>query len=197
MALNLASALENLAPTIGAAFGGPLVGGGIEAAERAFGLTPAAGDSIATRQDALTSAMQAATPEQLISLRQEDDKFKLALQQAGFAHSEATQALAQKVQLAQVADKDSARQMASKTGDFWTPRLLTFAVVIIWGLINGALVWMTAQHIVLDPQMGQLLSRVLGTLDAALTLCLAYYFGSSSGADRKTELMAQNTPGKT
>jgi hypothetical protein len=31
---------------------------------------------------------------------------------------------------------------------------------------------------------------VLGTLDSALILILSYYFGSSAGSDRKTEILA-------
>ena len=68
---------------------------------------------------------------------------------------------------------------------------LAAAVVVAWAAVQFYVLphAMTAAKAP-DPAMISLVSRVLGTLDGALMLVLAYYFGSSTGSDRKTELMA-------
>jgi protein-S-isoprenylcysteine O-methyltransferase Ste14 len=70
-------------------------------------------------------------------------------------------------------DRDSARQMAIQTHD-WTPRILAVVVICAWVFIQ----WHLLNSVIPDV-MRELIARVLGTLDAALTLVLSYYFGSS------------------
>ena len=70
-------------------------------------------------------------------------------------------------------DCNSARQMAIATHD-WTPRILAVVVICAWVFIQWHLLNST-----IVSEMRELVARVLGTLDAALTLVLSYYFGAA------------------
>jgi hypothetical protein len=142
-------------------------------------LSQSFGTDIAPTADAIVKAVQGATPEQLMALKQADNDFAAKMQAMGFAHLE---------ELVQIAagDRADARNREVKTGDSWTPRLLAGAVVIGWMVVQGFLL----THVV-DPAMRELVARVLGTLDGALMLVLSYYFGSSAGSAAKNDLLAQ------
>ena len=68
----------------------------------------------------------------------------------------------------------------------WTPRILAAGVVCLTFCGEG---WILT-HGYPSNVAGELVGRILGTLDSALMLVLAYYFGSSAGSDRKTEILA-------
>lgn len=131
-----------------------------------------------TQPNAVQNAIAQATPEQLAALKQADHDFMLKMQAMGFAHAEELAKIA-------TADTQNARQREISTGDSLTPRILAGLVVVGWLVVQGFLLTN-----VIDPTMRELIARVLGTLDAALTLVLSYYFGSSAGSREKTQLMA-------
>ena len=125
----------------------------------------------------------AATEEGRLKAAQIEQDFKLQMERLGLGHVEELERLA-------AADRDSARKREIQTGDIWTPRILATVVVSAWVTIQSILLF----HIV-SSDMRDLVSRLLGTLDAALLLVLSYYFGSSSGSTRKNELMHQKNGG--
>jgi hypothetical protein len=132
----------------------------------------------AAQPNAVQAAIAQATPEQLVALKQADHDFMVKMQAMGFAHAEELAKIA-------TADTQNARQREISTGDSLTPRILAGLVVVGWLVVQGFLLTN-----VIDPTMRELIARVLGTLDAALTLVLSYYFGSSAGSKAKTQLMA-------
>jgi hypothetical protein len=164
------SLVKSIAPMLGTALGGPLGGIAGAALSKALG-TPDAEPAT------LAAAVQGATPDQLAAIQKADQDFKVQMTKLGFENEEALTRIAAE-------DRSSARDREVKTGDSWTPRILAAFVVLAWIGVQFFLL----KHIV-DPAMRDIIMRMLGTLDAALTFVLAYYFGSSAGSARKDEII--------
>lgn len=149
--------IKTVAPTIGTALGGPLGGLAMKAICDALGLSDAT-------EEAISTAISGAKPEDLLKIKQADQQFARDMK-------------ALDVDLARVAagDRDSARKREADTKDTWTPRLIAFLVIIVWGFVQ----WRIINHSVPE-DMRELVMRVLGTLDAALLVVLYYYFGGSA-----------------
>jgi len=142
-------------------------------------LSQSFGTDIAPTADAIVKAVQGATPEQLLSMKQADNDFATKMQAMGFAHLEELQQVA-------ATDRADARNREIKTGDSRTPQILAALVLVGWLTVQGYLL----THVI-DASMRELIARVLGTLDSALTLVLSYYFGSSAGSAEKNQIIAQ------
>ena len=142
-------------------------------------LSQSFGTDIAPTADAIVKAVQGATPEQLLSMKQADNDFAIKMQAMGFAHLEELQQVA-------ATDRADARNREIKTGDSRTPQILAALVLVGWLTVQGFLL----THVI-DASMRELIARVLGTLDSALTLVLSYYFGSSAGSAEKNQIIAQ------
>ena len=155
--------LAKIAPTAATLLGGPLAGMAVDAIGSALGMKDATKDQI---KDALSSGNINA--EQMAALKQVEANLKIKMKEEIHA-----------------GDRNSAREMAVKTGDIWTPRIIAAVVFIVWGLINWKLFNGT-----IGGDMRELVARALGTLDAILMAVVYYYFGSSSGSKEKTDAMA-------
>lgn len=127
---------------------------------------------------AIATAVAGATPEQIIALRQVDNDFAVKMKELGY--KEATELYA-----TEVVDRNGARDREVKRADN-TNKILAILVLVAWILVQAFLL----THVV-DKEMRELIARILGTLDTALIMVLSYYFGSSRGSDRKTELMSK------
>lgn len=173
--------VKTLAPTIGTALGGPLVGGAITALENVFGITPAPSASDDDRQTTLAAAISGATPEQLAAMRKADQDYAVAMAQAGFKDTETLASLS-------VQDRQSARQMQIATKS-WTAPFLALAITFGFFTVMALVMFVPMQQPAHDATM-----LLLGSLGTAWTAVVAYYFGSSASSDRKTELLAQSTP---
>lgn len=169
--------IKTVAPWISAAIGGPLGSLANQAIADAFGLPNKTDEAIAT-------SVTNATAEQLLVLKQTDQAFALQMQALGFKQLLDMEALL-------VGDRANAREREIKTGDN-TNKVLAAVIVLAWAVVNVV--------VLKYPVPGgseQLVARMLGTMDAALMCVLYYYFSSSAGSNRKTELMAQQTASKT
>lgn len=171
--------VKKLAPTIGCAIGGPLVGGAISALESVFGMTVPPNTSMDDRQNAVAAAISGATPEQLASMRKADQDYAARMAEAGFKNSETLAALS-------VQDRESARQMQISTKSFTAPFLALFVTLGFFGVL-GLMMFYPLPAATHDALM-----LMLGSLGTAWTCVIAYYFGSSAGSDKKTELLAQS-----
>ena len=149
--------IENVAPTIATALGGPVAGMAVKALSSAL-----LGHSDGTEED-ITAALAAATPDQIAAIRKVDADFKIQMKQLD-------------IDLVKIAadDRASARDMAANTHSY-TPSVLSYVTVVCWAIIQYYLF----THII-DPTMRELIARVLGTLDGALMLVLSFWFGSSN-----------------
>ncbi|MFL6311640.1 MAG: hypothetical protein ACJ71W_06000 [Terriglobales bacterium] len=158
-----------------ASAGGPFAVMAAQAVGKAIGA-----EKVDPTPDGIAKAIQDAgfTSEQRTALMQHEADLKQELAKLGYQTAEDLTKL----------DNDDrasarARQIALKDA---TPTILAVFVVVAWGLIQRFLL----THVV-PPAMIQIVARVLGTLDAALMMVLSYYFGSSAGSAKKTELLAQ------
>jgi hypothetical protein len=170
--------VAKLAPTIASVIGGPLAGGAVTALESIFGITPQPSASIDARQDAVAAAISGATPEQLAAMRKADQDYAARMAEAGFKDTETLAALS-------VQDRASARQMQISTKSVTAPILAMFVTFGFFGVL-GVMMFYTLPAATHDALM-----LMLGSLGTAWTGVIAYYFGSSAGSDRKTELMAK------
>jgi hypothetical protein len=176
--------VKTLAPTIATALGGPLAGGAVMALESVFGITAKPDASTDDRQTAIAAAISGATPEQLAAMRAKDQDYALAMAQAGFKNTETLASLS-------VQDRASARAMQISTKSLTAPFLALFVTLGFFGVLA------VMMFVPLPAATLVALMLMLGSLGTAWISVIAYYFGSSASSDRKTELLAQSTPGST
>lgn len=165
------SFVKKVAPFIGTALGGPLGGAAASALAGALG-----GDPSKTTDQQLAALVQNVTPEQLLALKQAENDFALKMQALGFQHE---------TDLLQTAasDRASARSREMSVRD-WTPRVLAYGVTAgFFGLLGYML-----RHEV-PAGSKDILNVMLGSLGTAWISIVTYYFGSSAGSDRKTEIL--------
>lgn len=160
--------LATIAPTAATLLGGPLAGMAVDAIGKAIGLTDATKEQV---KDALASGTLNA--DQMAAIKQAEADLILKVKQLDID-----------MEKVHAGDRASARDMAAKTGDTWTPRIIALVVFIVWGAVNWKLFNGT-----ISGDMRELVARALGTLDATLMAVIYYYFGSSAGSKEKTEAM--------
>ena len=165
-----------------ASMGGPLGSMAANALGKAIGV-----DKVSPSADGLAQAIAKAAPagltgDQIAALQKAEEDFRLQMAKLGFEDLEALEKIA-------ADDRADARRREIEAKDSWTPRILAGIVAILWGLVT----WFLLKHVV-PAEMREIVMRSLGTLDMALGLVLGYYFGSSAGSDRKTELLGQEQP---
>ena len=160
--------LKTIAPTIATAMGGPLAGMAVDAIGNALGMKDATKEQV---KDLLASGTL--TSDQMASIKQADATLKVRMKE-----------LEIDMEKVHAGDRNSAREMAARTGDVWTPRVMALVVFFVWGAVNYKLFNGT-----INSDMRELVARALGTLDAVLMAVIYYYYGSSSSSAAKTEAM--------
>jgi hypothetical protein len=163
--------LGSVAPTLATALGGPLAGLAVKSLSKA--LLGAEDFS----EDAVMEAMATATPEQLAAVKKIDADFKVQMKSLD-------------IDLERIAvdDRKSARTMQTETKD-WIPRALAISVtlgyfgIIAYVLVSG-----------LPMNGSEVLLMLLGTLSAGWTGVMAFYFGSSSGSQKKDAMIHNSIP---
>lgn len=173
MSIDIKKVIGTVAPWLATALGGPLAGQAVSTIANAFGLKPDA--KVEDIEQALSAGQL--TGDQLVALKAAEQNFQLAMQQAGFADQEKLAAIAEQ-------DRDSARKREIEVKD-WTPRLLAFGVTV--GFF-GVLAYMLTTS--LPPSTHDALLLLLGALQTAWISIVSYYFGSSSGSEAKTSILA-------
>lgn len=169
----LTDILKSIAPTLASAVLGPLGGATVTAIGGMLGMPE-------PTQEKIAKVLQNGqlTGEQLAALQQLELKYQNDEAERGFKYSEL-----------EFKDRDSARQMLMSTQST-TPTVLTWLIVVITLAAEAALIFQATPPGV-DPVI---LGRVLGTMDSALVMVLAFWFGSNSSSARKTELLAASSP---
>lgn len=161
--------LKQIAPTAATLLGGPLAGMAVDSLGKALGLSDATKDQV---KEALSSGTVNA--EQMAAIKQAEADLILKVKQLDID-----------MEKIHAGDRSSAREMAAKTGDIWTPRVIAVVIFIVWSLVNWKLFNGT-----ISGDMRELVARALGTLDATLMAVIYYYFGSSAGSKEKTQAMS-------
>jgi len=187
MAFDLKRAIATIAPTLATMLGGPLAGTAVAALAAALGLSPG------STQDDITKVVQsgAMTPETIAAIRQADQKHAEIMGQQGIDLAKLNADNAAAIAATDEQDRDSARQREIKAGDSWTPRTIAAVFIVGYFAVQAFLL----QNII-PAEMREIVMRTLGTLDMGLGLILGYYFGSSSGSDKKNEILADAVKGK-
>jgi hypothetical protein len=137
----------------------------------------ALGKEIGDKAEDIMAAIQGATPEQLLALKKADQDFKLQMEALGFKHVEELERIS-------ADDRASARarEMAVKDS---TPRVLAYLVA---GGFFGLLTTLVFHPL---PEAGKDAALLLlGALSTAFVGIIQYYYGSSAGSARKTDLLA-------
>lgn len=160
--------LRQVAPAIGAAIGGPFGAVAGQALKAALGLE-AEGDD-----DSLSKALERATPEQLLAIKEAEQRFKLDMQKLGVD-----------VLKLDAEDRANARQRETLAKDKVPGTLACFVTVGFFGL----LAWLMLS----EPPTGskEVLNIMLGALGAAWASIVSYYFGSSAGSAAKSKIIAE------
>ena len=161
--------LNQIAPGIATALGGPLAGLAVTAISKAL--------NIDEKEVQKTIESGKLSADQLASLKQAELDLQAKAQELGLNFEKLA-----------VDDRKSARDMQISTKSF-VPALLSILIVVAWALIQYFLL----THIIAQ-EMRELVARVLGTLDGALMLVLSFYFGSSSHSEKQTEMIHRSTP---
>lgn len=163
--------LKSIAPTVASALLGPLGGVAVSAIGSILGIDNATTASV-------TKAFQDGkmTPEQLSALKELELKYQNEEAERGFKYAEL-----------EFKNQDSARQMQIVTHSS-TPTVLTY--LITCGFF-GILGWMLYDIKVIDSPP---LMIMLGSLGTAWTGAVSFWFGTTAGAARKDQLLAQSSP---
>jgi len=159
--------LEQIAPTIASAFGGPLAGLAVSAVSKALGIDESKVDEI-IKSGKLSADQIAQIKLAEIELQKQAASLGLNFEQLA------------------VNDRASARTMQSTTKSF-VPAVLAMLVTLGFFGILCALMFGYATK-------SDELMIMLGSLGTAWTGIIAFYFGSSAGSQRKDELLHQSTP---
>ena len=165
------SVLKSLAPTVASALGGPLAGTAITAIGSLLGVSEPTQAKI---EAAFVNGQL--TGEQIAGLKQLEMKLKAEEQDRGFKYAEL-----------EYKDRADARNMAVQTGAK-TPAVLTWLIVAIVLSLEGYILFNGTPERVSEIVMG----RILGTLDMCLITVLSYWFGTTYGSSRKTDMLAGN-----
>ena len=161
--------LNQIAPGIATALGGPLAGLAVSAISKALNI-----DEKDVQKTIETGKLSA---EQLASLKQAEIELQAKAQELGLNFEKLA-----------VDDRKSAREMQVSTKSF-VPALLSILIVVGWSMVQYFLL----THIIAQ-EMRELVARVLGTLDGALMLVLGFYFGGIHNSQETNEMLHKSTP---
>jgi hypothetical protein len=157
--------LKSIAPTVATALGGPLAGMAVAAVSKALGCEP---EEV---QDIISSGKL--TAEQVASIQLAELELKKQAQSMNLDFE----------QLA-VADRKSARDMQIATKSYLVPSLAIIVVLSFVGVVVSTLSGFST----IDSVMA---GTLIGYLSAKADQVLSFFFGSTAGSQRKTELLSK------
>ena len=161
--------LAKLAPTVATALGGPLAGAAVSALGDLLGISE-------PTQEKIKAAIESGqlTSQQIADLKSLELKLQAEEKERGFRYAEL-----------EFKDRDSARKASVDGGTlnklFWfsiwlvTTVLVSELIVLRYGIPHGV------------PEI--VVGRILGLLDSIAIQVLNFWYGTSSGSVRKTDLM--------
>lgn len=178
MAFDWKKTLGTVAPMLATAFGGPLSGVATKVALDALGIDPKEGEA------AVEAAIAGGDPSVLVKLKEADHTFKIKMKELNVDIKK----LEAQNYAVDAGDRDNAREMAKLLGQ--APQVILSSIFII-GFV-GVLWMLFVDTSVIHTSMMQPAMYVLGILSAAIIQILNFWFGSSSGSMKKTNIMARS-----
>ena len=165
--------LKTVAPWLASAVTGPLGGFAAEAVVKALG----GSDNTA---EGLKKALQGASPEALLALKQADYEFQVKMTELGFKKVTDLENIA-------ASDRASARDL-QKVVRSNIPAILS--VIVTSGFFSLLYGMMTGYFVVNDNS--QALMLMLGSLGTAWGMVMSYWFGTTNGSAVKTDIIARS-----
>ena len=151
------SIIGGVAPALATALGGPLAGMAVQVIGSALGLENASAETVST-------ALSKAGPEVLAKIKQADQEFAAKMKELDVKLDELV-----------VKDRDSARNLQIQTRAK-TPAILSYFVVLSTVSMYGMLLFGDYDKLTISELI---LGRILGTLDMAFGVVLAYWLGAA------------------
>lgn len=163
--------LKAIAPTVASALGGPLAGGLVAFLGDLLGIAE-------PTQEKIAQAFQNGqlTGEQIAAIKTKEMELKAEEQERGFRYSEL-----------EFKDRDSARQASVQGGTL--PMLFWLSLALLVLTLGSEVVVLFNGYPKTVPEI--IVGRVLGLLDSVAMMVLAFWYGTSSGSVRKTDLLTQ------
>jgi hypothetical protein len=165
------SIVGSVAPTIATALGGPLAGMAVSAISQAV-----LGKPDASETDVANAVAKANSPETLTKLKEAENTFALKMKELDI-----------NVEKIAAEDRASARTREIALKDK-TPRNLAYGYTIGYFIVLALIV---CQGDKIAAGVKDLVNILLGILSAAQMAIVTYYFGSSSGSAKKSEMLDQ------
>ena len=155
--------LEQIAPTIATALGGPLAGMAVSAISKAMGIEP----------EKVTDVIQSnkLDASQVAALKQAELDLQKQAQEMDLDFAKLTED-----------DRDSARKMQINVHSWLPPTLALGITGGFFGILAALMLGYTKQNPEID--------IMLGSLGTAWSGVVAFYFGSSAGSQAKDRMMA-------
>ncbi|WP_299948584.1 hypothetical protein [uncultured Microbulbifer sp.] len=169
--MNWKAIVKSVAPTLGAALGGPVAGTALKFLADHF-----LGDTEAQEQD-IAELVLNASPEKLVELRSLDNQFKVKMRELDID-----------VYRLEVDDRKSARDMGIK-GGLKAQMVLSFAFIAGYFALTFSLF---SGEINMTPAIEQTGTLMLGVITGAIPMILQFWFGSSQGSKEKTQAMVKS-----
>lgn len=173
--MNIKDLVKAIAPTAATLLGGPLAGMAVKAIGDAIGMDDATEEKIGA---ALTGGQLSG--EQIVAMKQADNALKVRMAELGIRADELV-----------VEDRKSAREMLAAT-NARTPAVLSW-IVVLGNFVCYAYLFHYGNPTGLDDV---LLGRILGTLDTAFGVVLAFWLGTSYSSRSKDATLAQIAKGQ-
>jgi hypothetical protein len=172
-------AIGKVAPWLATTLGGPGAGLAVEAICKATGLEPSLQNA---QKAAEMAAAGSLTGEQFLALQKAEQDHVERMQAMGYQQLEDLEEIAFK-------DRDSARNREIQVKDH-TNQILAYTITL--GFF-GTLAYILKFGLPLENEAAKnVLLMLVGSLGTAWTTgVVGYYFGSSSGSDRKTDLLGR------
>ena len=161
MAFDWKSIVSTVSPVLGTAIGGPLGGMAVKAIASALGLSE-------QTEEAISTALSGAKPEDLLKLKQADQQFAKDMK-----------ALDIDLERISAGDRDSARRREIEVKDKTPAVLAGFVTLGFFGVLG----YMLVKGLPTDGSEALLV--MLGALGTSWGAIISYFYGSSVGSARK------------
>lgn len=169
--------LGAVAPTIATALGGPLAGAAVSMVAEKIGLDTTAVKPGVPTEEAVVKAIEGGDPTTWAQIKEAEREFVVRMRELDID-----------VEKIHQQDRDSARQRQIQLKDK-APGILAGFIMAVFSAVMVLQFLIVFREITIDPSSMRVLDASLGILSAAVISVVSFYFGSSAGSQRKTELM--------
>lgn len=174
----LKALVGGVAPVLASALGGPLAGTAIRVLAEKLGLDLSELENDPESVEAqIVKKLESASAADWLAVKNCEQEFLVEMRKLDISEEQIHQM-----------DRQSAREREIRTGDK-TPRWLAFLIVAAFIFVVVAQFVLIFKQIQIDPNAVKILDVSTGILLAMLTKVYDYYFGSSAGSARKTEIL--------